>query len=305
MDKANQLANEIHHQRKKKFPRRQVIVTHIDETWAMDLASMESFATENDGYKFILCVIDVFSKYAFCVPLKNKSATTVLDAVKKIISESERSPENFWVDRGTEWYNKSFQDYIKSQDMKMYSTHGESKAVVAERFIKTIKDKIYKYFTSEQTHNWIKVLPGLVKTYNNTKHSTIKMTPVEASKDKNQIPVFLNLTKPNKKRDNLEPKFKVGDLVRISRLKETFEKGYAPTFTYEVFKVSKVIDTSPVTYKIEDYHGKEIQGSFYEPELLKTKVPDYYLVEKILETRKKGKKKRGLREVSRVGVIIQ
>src|SRR4051794_34667537 len=108
MSKATEFAKEIHHRKLKKFPRRKVVVGHVDEIWGIDLASMDSFEKYNDGYKYILCVIDVFSKYAFCTPLKNKTAATVLNAIKEIVSE--RQPQKIWVDRGSEFYNKTFQD---------------------------------------------------------------------------------------------------------------------------------------------------------------------------------------------------
>ena len=120
MDKTLKIfSNEVHKPKRKTFERRKIFVNSIDEIWAMDLASMENLADDNEGYKFILCVIDVFSKYAWCIPLKNKSSSTVLEAVKKIISESGRTPKRFWTDRGTEFYNKVFATWIKSKDITL------------------------------------------------------------------------------------------------------------------------------------------------------------------------------------------
>ncbi|HRP37929.1 MAG TPA: transposase family protein, partial [Candidatus Dojkabacteria bacterium] len=149
---------EVHHRVIKKFPRRHVFVTGLDEIWAMDLISYETDLKANDGYRFILCVIDVFSKFAWCIPLKSKSSASVLQAVKDIILKSKRSPQKFWVDHGTEFYNADFKDWIKSQNMSMYSTYGESKSVVVERFIRTIKTMISKVFTLKNTHNWLSIL---------------------------------------------------------------------------------------------------------------------------------------------------
>lgn len=282
-------AKEVHHQRRKNFPRRKVVVTHIDEIWAMDLASMENISEDNDGYKWILCVIDVFSKFAWCRPLKNKSSSTALDAVKKIVSDSNRIPEKIWVDQGGEFYNKLFEAWNKSKGITMYSTYGDSKSVVAERFVRTIRTNIEREFTESKSKNWVAKISDLVKTYNNTKHSTIHMTPVEASKPENETTVLANfLKKPLKQ---TKPTFKVGDKVRISKIKQTFEKGYATNWSFEVFSISEVLKTTPITYKIVDFNNDPIEGSFYSQELLKTTVPEHYEVEKILETRKKGKKK--------------
>jgi len=285
-------SKEIHHRKITKFQRRKVIVTHVDEIWALDLASMENLASDNNGYKWILCIIDVFSKYVFCVPTKNKTATTILEAFKKVVQDSDRMPSKIWVDQGSEFYNKQFEKWIKDKNITMYSTYGESKSVVVERFIRTLRDKMELYFDETNSREWVDILPKIVDKYNNTKHSTIKMTPVEAIKPENEVPVFNNINKkPKQNKSKKTALFKVGDQVRVSKVKQTFEKGYKANFSYEVYTITEVLQTDPITYQIEDWGGEPIEGSFYTNELLKTKVPDYYEVEKILETRKVGKKK--------------
>jgi hypothetical protein len=291
MGSAEKFAEEVHRRVVKKFPRRKVIVNGIDEIWGLDLASMESLVKYNQGFKFILCAIDVFSKFAWCVPLKNKSAETVLNALTDIIKKNERSPQKIWVDRGSEFYNKEFLKWAKADDITVYSTYGESKSVVVERFIRTLKEMITKYFTKTNSRDWVKILPKVVQIYNNRVHRTIGMTPTQASNPKNEGFVFMNLRKkPKKFLKDKKPKFKVGDQVRVSRLKEKFEKGYQPNFSYEVFTISEVLKTNPITYKLVDYDNDPIEGSFYQNELQKTQVPDYYEVEEIIKTRKIGNK---------------
>lgn len=291
MASAEKFAEEVHRRVVKKFPRRKVIVNGIDEIWGLDLASMESLVKYNQGFKFILCAIDVFSKFAWCVPLKNKSAETVLNALTDIIKKNERSPQKIWVDRGSEFYNKEFLKWAKADDITVYSTYGESKSVVVERFIRTLKEMITKYFTKTNSRDWVKILPKVVQIYNNRVHRTIGMTPTQASNPKNEGFVFMNLRKkPKKFLKDKKPKFKVGDQVRVSRLKEKFEKGYQPNFSYEVFTISEVLKTNPITYKLVDYDNDPIEGSFYQNELQKTQVPDYYEVEEIIKTRKIGNK---------------
>ena len=138
---------------------------------------MKAFANENKGFVFLLLVIDIFSKYGWIVPLKNKEGKTVASAFKTIFKE--RKPENIWVDKGKEFYNKDVKDLIE-----LYSTENEEKSSIVERWIRTMKEKMWKYFTDNNTNTYIDILPDLVKEYNNTKHSSIKMTPVEVVKRK-------------------------------------------------------------------------------------------------------------------------
>ena len=152
--------------------------------------------------------------------------------------------KRFWTDRGTEFYNKVFATWIKSKNITLYSTYGDSKSVVAERFIRTIRTNIEREFTESKSKNWVAKLPTLVKTYNNTKHSTIKMKPIDASKPENETIVFNRLTKkPHIKLASKVAKFKVGDKVKISKIKQTFDKGYAANWSFEAFSISEVIDT--------------------------------------------------------------
>lgn len=292
MNEQQIFATEIHKPIRRKFQRRKVIVTKIDEVWGMDLASMETLSEYNNGFKFILCIIDVFSKYAWAIPLKNKTSSSVLNALTTVISQSERIPEKIWVDKGSEFYNKQFQSWAKTNNITIYSTYSESKSVVAERFIRTLKHMLAKYFTANNSRNWIEVLPNMLELYNNRKHKTIGMTPEQASEPQNELEVLLKFLpqKMTKKR----PRFTVGEQVRISRIRPIFENIFQGNYSYEVFTVHQILDTSPVTYKLSDYSGEVLDGSFYEAELEKTQVPTYYEVEKILSTRTVGRKKQYL-----------
>ena len=138
---------------------------------------------------------------------------------------------------------------------------------MVERWIRTMKEKMWKYFTDNNTNVYRDILPGLVKYYNNTRHSSIKMTPVEASEKKNELTVWRNLYPNRLDILDINPKFSIGDKVRISKKKALFEKGYTTRWTEEVFTITKIKRTSPITYKIADLNGEEIYGTFYEPEL--------------------------------------
>ena len=204
---------------------------------------MQAFAKFNRGVKYLLAVIDVFSKYGWLIPLKDKTGKSVASALKTIFEE--RKPEKMWVDKGKEFYNKDVKDLIE-----LYSTENEEKSSVVERWIRTMKEKMWKYFTANSTNVYINVLPDLVKEYNNIRHSSIKMTPVKASKKENELIVWKNLYPEHLEIRDINPKFSVGDKVRISKKKKTFEKGYITRWTEEIFTIAEVQRTQPQRIKL-------------------------------------------------------
>ena len=263
---SDELADELHKPVRHRFPKRRVMVKGIDDTWAIDLVDMTPFGPYNKGVKFLLAVIDIFSKYGWLVPLKNKSGKSVMEGFKIVLKQ--RKPEKLWGDKGKEFYNKDFKALLKEHNIELYSTENEEKSSVVERWNRTMKERMFKYFTANSTNQYIDILPSLVQKYNKSKHRSIKMSPEEASLKKNQAKVYWNLygdLKPHQKH-----KLSVGDKVRITKKKSTFEKGYTPRWTEEIFTISEVQDTQPPTYKIIDMAGEEIKGSFYEQELQKT-----------------------------------
>ena len=274
------LAEELHKPVKRKFRKRRVLVSGIDKIWAADLADMGALREENEGVNFLLLVIDTFSKYGWIVPLKNKKAQTIVKALKEIFKESGRRPEKLWTDKGTEFFNKNVKDLVY-----LYATENEEKSSIAERWIRTMKEKMFKYFTDNNTNKYIDVLPDLVEDYNNTVHSSTKLSPVEASKKENELKVWRNLYPDRYKTSRLNPKFSVGDEVRITKKKKVFEKGYTTRWTEEIFTIKKIRETNPITYIIEDLQGEEIKGTFYEPELQKTEQ-QIFRIEKIIKKEK-------------------
>ena len=146
-----------------------------DNIWGADLADMQLFSKFNKGFRFLLCVIDIFSKYVWVVPLKDKKGVSIVDAFQKILDDSNRKPNKIWVDKGSEFYNNSFKKWLKDNDIEMHSIHNEGKSVVAERFMRTLKTKIYKYMTSKSKNVYIDKLDDIVHEYNNTYQRTTKM----------------------------------------------------------------------------------------------------------------------------------
>ena len=257
------LADELHKPVIKKFNKRKVYSQFKDNIWGVDLADMQSLSKKNKGIKYLLCAIDLFSKYAFVVPLKDKKGTSITNAFNKIIKQSNRKPNKIWVDQGGEFYNRDFKKWLSSNDIIMYSTFNEGKSVVAERFIRTLKNKLYKHMTATGKNVYYDVLDDIVNKYN-TKHDTIKMKPKDVKNDNNRV----YIDEHNKKSD----RYNVGDRVRISKFKNIFAKGYTPNWSIEIFIVNKINDTVPYTYNLKDLNDEEIIGSFYDRELQKSKL---------------------------------
>ena len=243
---------------------------------------MRALSKENEGVNFLLLVIDIFNKYGWIKPLKNKEGETIVKALKEIFKESGRRPEKLWTDKGREFFNKNVKNLVY-----LYATENEEKSSIAERWIRTMKEKMFKYFTDYNTNKYIDVLPDLVEDYNNTVHSSTKLSPTDASKEKNELKVWRNLYPDRYKTSRLNPKFSVGDEVRITKKKKVFEKGYTTRWTEEIFTIKEIRETNPITYKLEDLQGEEIKGTFYEPELQKTEQ-QIFRIEKIIK-KEKGK----------------
>ena len=255
------VADELHKPIIKKFDKRKVYSQFKDNIWGVDLADMQSLSRKNKGVEYLLCVIDLYSKYAFVIPLKDKKGISIVNAVVKIIKQSNRKPNKIWVDQGGEFYNNVFEKWLSGNDINMYSTYNEGKSVVAERFIRTLKNKLYKHMTATGKNVYYDVLDDVVNKYNNTKHSAIKMKPTDV---KNNETVYID------EHNEKDSRFKVGDRVRISRYKNIFTEGYTPNWSKEIFIVDKINDTVPYTYNLKDLNDEEIIGSFYDKELQKS-----------------------------------
>lgn len=277
------VVNELHKPARKHFPRRRVIVKGLNDLFQADLIEMIPYARQNSGFKYILAVIDCFSKYAWAVPLKKKTAKDVTVAIEKILKE--RTPKNLQTDKGTEFYNKDFTLLMKKYNVNHYSVFSVMKACIVERFIRTIKSMMYKHFSLHGSYKWVKVLPMLIDMYNNKYHRTIKMSPIKVT-SKNEQDVLNTSYNHIKMID--KQKFKVGDPVRISKFRTVFTRGFNPSWTPEIFRIREVKLTNPTTYLLEDYEHKPIDGGFYSLELQKVHNEDVYLVEKILQ--RKGDK---------------
>ena len=226
-----QLADELHKPCIRKFKRRKMYFSFNDNIWGVDLADMQLISKLNEG-KYLLCVIDLFSKYAWVAPLKDKKGASIVNAFQSILNNSKRKPNKIWVDYGSEFYNNVFKNFLKDNDISVYSTHNEGKPVIVERFIKTLKNKIYKHMTTVVKNVYFDDLDDIVDKYNNTYHSLIKMKPKDVTDSS-----FVKYSEESNEKD---PKFKTGNHVRISKYKNIFAKGYTPNWSEEIFVVKKI-----------------------------------------------------------------
>ena len=231
-------------------------------------------------------VLDLFSKYGWIVPLKTKTGLEVSKAFESIFKKNK--PKMLWVDKGKEYYNKNVLELLAKDNITVYSTENEEKSSVCERWNRTIKDKMYKRFTIQNNTVYVDILPKILTSYNNSRHRSIGMTPVQARIPQNYGKVYFNLY-GDLAQNNDKPAFAIGDRVRISKYKrKTFDKGYTPNWTEEVFIIDGIQFTNPITYKIKDLNGEAIKGTFYREELQKTDQ-EVCRIEKSHSVRRKDK----------------
>ena len=243
--------NEIYSKPPKKYyATNKTDVYFIDDIWSLDILDLKDYGPENNrGYRYVLVIIDNFSKYGWAVPLKNKNAQTIKDSFEKILINSKRKPNLIETDRGKEFYNNIFQDFLNKNNIKHYSRNSSYGAVFAERFNRTIRDLLKKIVFENGDGNWIDVLPTITKQYNNRIHSSTKLTPTQASLKKNECYVYKNLLDKRKK---VKPKFQINDLVITADLKKTFSKGDTTNWSYKLYKITEIINDTIPSYKIDN-----------------------------------------------------
>ena len=270
----------LHKQARKKYPTRSYIVHDIDEQWQADLADVTLLAKRNRGHKFILTVIDVFSRYAWARPLKTKSGTDVAKAFKSIFREG-RIPLRIQTDQGKEFENRHVRTLFHTHGIELFSVKSAYKAALVERFNRTLKARLWRYFTANVTQTWLHVLQEAVHAYNHSIHRMIKKRPVDVQASNVDEIRELNARRrpPNVEKLDIH----VGDKVRISKVKSVFAKGYLPNWTEEIFEVVSInTKFTPTTYKLKDYEGNIIDGNFYRQEIEPVIQEDVYLIEKIV-----------------------
>lgn len=298
---------------RRSFPRSNVVVDTIDSMWDGDLADVTNISSQNDGYKFLLVLIDIFSRFLFIVPLKNKQHQNITDALKSVF-KTGRKPRTLRTDKGSEFKNRWVKAFWKKEGVHTIYTQNETNANYAERVIRTMKNLMYRYFIKNRSYHYIDVLQDLVSSYNQRPHRSLgEHAPATVNKknaDEIRLLTYLstkkkkanvNTTKLEKSKESMSMKknkrvfkYKIGDDVRISQLKHSFQRDYQQKWTEEHFKVAKRYKRGEIpVYKLKDLADDPIEGTFYESELLKViKSGDIlYRVEKVLRKRKQGKTK--------------
>jgi len=271
---AGEDAYTLHRPARRRFKHDQIFVQGIDDQFATDLIDLQSLASENKGYKYLMTVVDTLSKYAWVTPLKDKKSSTVAAALDDIF-ERGRVPRKLRSDRGKEYLGRPTQAVLEKRNIIFFTADNYTKEAVIERFNRTLRSKMWKYFQATNTVRYIDVLPAMVRAYNARVHRTTGMAPEDVTPYNAHIVwnrMYGHLLNDKKTRRVVKPRFKVGDLVRLSKSKGQFEQGYKSTYTRELFIVHRVITSGRHTrYKIRDRQGDIIQGTFQAEELLKVR----------------------------------
>ena len=257
---------QIHKPAKQNFPRNKTKALGIDSHWQADLCDMKALDKYNDGYKYLLTCIDVFSRYAWAIPVKNKTPESITAAFQEILKKSKRKPMFLMTDRGREFMG-SFKTYMLKKDIHHHFANSpDVKAAVVERYNRTLKTRIWKIFSEKKTFRYLKFLQRVVDSINGSYHRMIGCSPIEVTKgNENEIRIYQYGKIPSSR----SPKFRVGEKVRITKEKKVFDKGYLPSFTLEIFVIDKILPRSPSVYKLRDLNGEVVEGIFYDEELVR------------------------------------
>ena len=278
------LSEELNKPVINKFERKKIIVNYIDEIHSCDLVDMIKYSRVNRGYKYIFTNIDIFSKYAWSFAIKSKKIQDIKLCFEKIFKE--RKPKYIWSDQESSFFSKEMLKFFEDNNVKIYHTYSNLKAVVIERFNRSLRELMMKEFVKNNNTVWYNILPELIKKYNNRYHKTIKMKPIDVNKRNEK---HIKNTVYNYDITNKKPKFKINDLVRISlKRRELFDKPSGNIkWSEELFKIFKINKSNVITYQLKDMNDQIIKGIFYEKELQLTKnTTGEYIIEKILKTNK-------------------
>lgn len=278
----------LHKPQRFKFKRRKVLAYGIGDLIQSDLIDLSKLSKYNAGMKYILTTIDVFSKFAYAIPLKSKNAETMLEAFKKLFKQL-KFVVNLQTDLGKEFYNRKLLKYFKRMKINHFSSQSDFKACVVERFIRTLKSKLFRIFTHTGSYKYIHNLKSILKSYNSSIHRTTGYAPINVTPELE--PKIFEKVYGYQSVDNY--KYDTNDTVRISKNKRPFRKGYLPNWTDEVFVIYKRYPTNPPTYLLKDLKGANVKGKFYGDELQKVSKTsdDFWKVDEILKSRGKGQNK--------------
>ena len=279
------LSEELNKPVINKFTRKKIVINYIDEIHSCDLVDMQKYFRMNKGYKYIFTNIDIFSKYAWSFPIKSKKISDIKPCFEKIFKE--RKPKFIWSDKESSFFSKEMLKFFEDNNIKIYYTNSNLKAVVIERFNRSLRELMMKEFVKNNNTVWYNILPKLIKFYNDRYHNTIKDKPININKSNEK---YIKDTIYTYNITNKIPKFKINDLVRISlKRRELFDKPSSNIkWSEELFKIHSINKSNVITYKIKDMNNEIIQGIFYEKELQLSKMKEdgLYIIEKIIRKNK-------------------
>lgn len=292
----SQDAYTLHRQSRQRFPRLHYNVSNVDDLWEADLIELQNLKRYNNGYAYLLVIIDVLSKYVWVEPLRDKTSASVINAFQRVLDGSEgRVPEYLQSDKGREFVARPFQHFLKENDIRFrVARNPDVKAAVVERFNRTLKERMWRYFTHKNTRRYVDVLQDIVRAYNHTRHSATRMQPASVTRENARI-ARENISRRWKTAKKQGFKYRVGDLVRVSRAKATFEKGYEARWSEEIFRVHRVlIWRKPHVYELADLAGEVIDGIFYEQELSRIEKDlqkEEFIVDRVIKSKGRGANK--------------
>ena len=282
----SEYAYSLHRPARKRFTRNKTYVQGIDAQWQADLADMHGLSRHNGGYKYLLTVIDVFSKFAWVIPVRNKGSAEMVNAFKQLFNQTApRLPKKLQTDKGKEFINRQVQQVFQDQGVHHFTTHSVMKAAVVERFNRTLKTDMWHYFTEKQTKRYLDVLPQLLDSYNNRYHRSIRMSPSSVTHAK-ETQVWRNLYNDGGKVRCVDKSIMPAQKVRISNSKGDFAKGYMPNWSGEDYHISGAHRYPRNVYKLQDSTGKDLKGTWYREEIQPI-GENRYIIEKVLQ-RKAG-----------------
>jgi len=255
-----------------------------------DLADMSRFSDENDGYKFILVAVDVFSRMGYAVPLKNKAGATVAHALDTLLSRLPYPIQSLQTDRGREFFNQEVNRIMTRHNVNLFASNSLYKANYAERLIRTFRKRIHRYLAHNNTKRWLPCLSNIVSGYNSTVHSSLGMAPNEVTLE-NQRKVWHHLYDKKILAHKEKFRYQVGDCVRIAMNRHAFTKEAYNTYSEEVFTIDKRYPGSPVCYGLRDLNNELLKGRFYEAELTKTVLPQVFVVDHVIKSKRQGRQK--------------
>lgn len=302
----------LHRKRRVHYERLRTVPTGFLSHVQADLADFQKVAGENDGYHYLLLAVDVLSRRIFAAATISKSTEHMLAAFRRLLRQMPAMPRYLYTDKGKEFVAHDIKKFLHSKGIQTTLANSpDVKAAVAERYIRAVKERLYKYFTHKKTTRWVDVVPDIVDSLNHSVNRITKMKPIDVNftnaeallkklydpkEPSTMSPQVKNQVPEKARRGRWKPaKYKAGDTVRVAKHKTIFEKSYLPNYTQAVYEIHKVKNGNPPTYILQDHNGTPIDGLFYEHEFSRAKEEkdDVLRVEKVLKERKR----RGVKEL--------